>query len=414
MRLFSIFDKPKQEQIETRSTGYDPMWMQALNSALSASTGTRPVNENLSLTVAAVYSAVKLLSELPASLPVNHLELKDGYFKVNQSGPLAETLRRPNDFQTSFTFYQTMLMRLQLRGNAFAFIKRTADRIELIPVYQDHVGVLISPDGDEVFYQVNGVSFASDEFLHFKGMSLDGFLGLSPIQYASRTINNAIDAERYMEKVYERGIITTGFFVTSEKLNDKSFERLQESIKGKSGIDRAGEAQLLDAGVKFERNTLSAVDASVLEQLDYSVEEIARMFRTPKHLLYLDSKGGSTRSFSVQAREFLTYTLMPLMSNIEEELEKKLFTSSQEFQNSNQIRFDTKSLLRADPNERAAFYKDLFNIGSITPNEIRADEGFEPIDGGDQAFVQLNLAPLDQIDKIIEDKINQQINSTNG
>lgn len=410
MRIFSYASEP--EKVETRS--YNPSWMQAVTTAIMSSNSTSVVNENLALTVAAVYSAVKLLSELPASLPAEHLKLENGYFKVNQAGPLAEVLRRPNSFQTGFTFYQSMLMQMHLRGNSFAFIKKTAEKIELIPVYNHYVEIKVSPDGDEVFYSVNGQSFASDEFLHFKGLSTDGIIGLSPIQYAQRTLSNAVDAEKYQNKVYESGITASGFFQTAERLSDKVYNRVKKDIEEKSGVDRAGEALLLEQGLKFERNTLSAIDAGILQQMDFSVEQIARIYRVPKHLLYLESSGGSTRSFSISAREFLTYTLTPLLGNIESELEKKLFTHSQEFQNSNQIRFDTKSLLRADPIERSEYYQNLFNIGSLTPNEIRSFEGLPPIPGADESFVQLNLAPISKIEQVIDDKINKQIDSTNG
>ena len=77
------------------------------------------------------------------------------------------------------------------------------------------------------------------------------------------------------------------------------------------------------------------------------------------------------------------------------------------------ISHDTKALLRVDPEVRAKYYRDLFNIGSITPNEIRAEEGKPPVDGGDSTYIQLNLVPMDKIDDIIADKVSKQINSTN-
>jgi len=307
-----------------------------------------------------------------------------------------------------------MFMKMNLRGNAYAFIlKSPTGEQQLIPIQGD-VTVSISPDGKEIFYSVSGTPFPSYEIVHFRGMSLDGILGLSPIYYAARVINNSIDSQKFMAKVYENGILTTGFFTTAEKLIDKTYQRLKEDIKNKSGIERAGEAQILEQGLKFERNTLSAVDTEILEQMNFSVEEFCRIYRIPKHLMYLDAKGGSTRSFSTQAREFLTYSLSPLLDNIEQELSLKLFSEVEFASGRSRIRFDTSELLRAAPDERSAYYKTLFNIGSITPNEIRAQEGMPPIEGGDTAFVQLNLSPIEQLEEIMADKINKQIVSTNG
>jgi len=419
MSIFSAFATP---QVKTENRNYNPSWLQALNTAFYSSinangTSTTPVNEQQALTVAAVYSAVKLLSEIPAVLDIQHqiLDKKSDYYAPTRTSTIAKLMQRPNSFQTSFTFMQSMLAKMLLRGNSYAFKKRTASGIqELIPVYGTNVQVSVSPEGDEVFYTINGVPFMADEVIHFRGMSIDGILGLSPIFYAARTLNNAIDSETYMNKVFESGIQASGFFLTAEKLTKQVYERLQADIKNKSGIERAGEAQILEQGLKFERNTISATDSQIIENMGFTVEQICRIYRVPKHLLYLDAKGGSTRSFSTQSQEFVTYSLTPIFSNIEEELEVKLLSTKANEEQTERLKFNTKELLRVDPTERVNYYQGLFNIGAITSNEARGEEGLPPVEGGDTPFVQLNLAPLDKIDKIIEDKISQQINSTNG
>lgn len=406
--------KPTQK---TEQRSYNPTWLQQFNEAFfaanQAGSNQSSMNEQTALTISAVYSANKLLSEIPASLEVQVRERNGEYFGLLTKGRVAKVLRKPNAYQTSYQYFQSMFMRMNIRGNSYAFIKRDEfGGKEMYPIL-DSVTISVSPKGDEIFYGVGGQWFSAYEIIHFRGMSLDGIVGLSPIHYAARTLMNAVDAEKYMSKVYENGIITTGFFTTAEKLTEKTYSRLQKDIKSKSGIDRAGEARILEQGLKFERNTLSAVDTEIIEQMSFSVEEVCRIYRIPKHLLYLDSKGGSTKSFSTQAKEFLTYSLSPSLSNVEEELESKLLTLRDYESGNFRIKFATKSLLRASPEERAKYYKELFNIGSMTPNEIRAEEGMPPIEGGDTSFVQLNLAPIDQLEEIIQDKINKQIDSTN-
>ena len=415
MSILSLFNSTKPEA-EVRD--YNPAWLKQMSAAIMSANAINskiePVPEQQALTVSAVYSAVKLLSEIPASLSIFHQEKKDGYYQTIDSGSIADVLRRPNDFQTSFIFMQSMLTKLHLRGNAYAFIMRDGLKIKYIPISDEHtIEVLVSPKGDEIFYKINGVAFQAFEILHFKVMSLDGYVGLSPIQYAVRTLRNMIDSERFMNKVFESGISASGFFTTTERLTTASFERLKKEIAASSGVDRAGEAKVLDSGLKFERNTLSAVDTQIIEGMSFSVEQISRIYRVPKHLLYLDSKGGSTRSFSTQAREFLTYSLAPLFNSIEEEIAVKTLTTAQFKSGKNRIRFDIKALLRVDPKERSDYYKGMFNVGSVTPNEIRAEEDLPPIDGGDTTYIPLNLAPINLIDQIITDKINKQIDSTN-
>jgi HK97 family phage portal protein len=419
MSILSAFStKPKAQ-----NRSYNPSWLTEMNSwfmsGMANGTNATPLSVQKSLTVAAVFSANKLMSEIPASLDLQYRVDDGDYFEHITDGNLAKTLRRPNYYQNSYTFFQSMFMRMNLDGNSYAYIKRSpSGEIQLLPIDAGGTQTMtigISPLGDELFYFANGVPFSADEIVHFRNMSFDGILGLSPIFYASRMLNNAIDSERYMSKFYENGIVATGFFTTAERLTEKTYARMQEDIKNKSGIDRAGQAQILEQGLKFERNTINAADAAIIEAQRFSVEEVCRIYRIPKHLLYLDSQSGSGKSFSTQAREFLTYSLSPMLNNIQEELGMKLLPSDQYESGKGKIMFDTKALLRVDPTERAAYYKSLFNIGAITPNEIRADEGMKPLEeGGDDTFVQLNLAPLDMIEEVIGDKITKQVNSTNG
>lgn len=411
-----IFQRLESKEVEKRE--YNPQWIQTLTSAImgaaKAGTSTTSVSEQQSLTVSAVYSAVSLLSELTASLDLNYEEDDgSGYYKKVKTGKIARCLRKPNDYQTRYSFVQSMKARALLRGNSYAFKLENQDNIKLIPIIGDKtVDVLLSPDGTEVFYRVNGQSFSADEFIHFKGLSLDGIMGLSPIHYAARTLANAVDSERYMNKVFESGIQASGFFQTAEKLTDKVYERLKNDIKDKSGIDRAGEAQILEQGLTFERNTLTAQDAAIADIMSLTVSDIARIFRVPKNLLYEDT--GVKSSSVMNSIEFLTYSLNSSLVNIEQELDYKLLMPSAYDSQTKRIKFDVSNLLRTEPDKRVKYYKDLFDIGGITSNEVRAREGMPSIDGGDDAFVQLNLAPLSMIGDIIQEKINKQIDSTNG
>lgn len=411
LNLFNTRTETPVSNVENRSS-YNPSFLQELTKAVmnaeSYAKGKVVINEQSSMTIAAVFSAVKLLSELTASLTIFHQKKDGNYYRNVTDSAVSKMLKRPAKAFTSYNWMQTMLMRLLLRGNAYAFISRQGSSIELIPIYDKPVDVKVSPDGTEVFYYINGTYFANYEMLHFRGMSLDGFVGISPIQYAARELRNAIDMERYMNKLFESGIMASGFFTTAERLSKASYERMKSDIESKSGIDRAGEARILDSGLKFERNTLSAADSQIIEWAGFSVEEVARIYRVPKHLLYLDAKGGSTRSFSTQAKEFLTYSLSPLLNNVEEEIGGKIINDTAYLTGAEKITFDTKTLLRSDPKERADYYRSLFSLGSIKPDEIRAEEGYEPIDGGDSTYIQLNLAPLGRFDELIEKNLSSQ------
>ena len=163
MGILSAFQSsPKTEKRE-----YNPEWLKTLNSTfslsnLSAPTGVTVPNEHTALTATSVWSAMKLLSEIPASLDIQHRVLNGDYFKNVTDTPIARILRKPNSFQTRFQFFQSMLFRMNLRGNSYALRRMDSyGKIELIPI-NDSVDVSVSPKGDELFYTVNGVTFPQD------------------------------------------------------------------------------------------------------------------------------------------------------------------------------------------------------------------------------------------------------------
>jgi len=142
----------------------------------------------------------------------------------------------------------------------------------------------------------------------------------------------------------------------------------------------------------FQPITVNPSDAQLLETREFNVIDICRFFGvSPVKAFDLSKSSYSTVEATQLA--FLTDTLSPLLEKIELEFERKLYKPSE--RNTIDVRFDTSVLLRADKASLASYYNTLFQIGVITPNEIRKALDMEAIENGDKAFVQVNIQTLD-------------------
>ena len=142
-------------------------------------------------------------------------------------------------------------------------------------------------------------------------------------------------------------------------------------------------------------------DAQLLETREFNVIDICRFFGvSPVKAFDLSKSSYSTVEATQLA--FLTDTLNPLLEKIELEFERKLYKPSE--RNSIDVRFDTSSLLRADKASQASYYNTLFQIGAITPNEIRKALDLEPLENGDKSFVQVNVQTLDNATNLLTEE----------
>ena len=132
-------------------------------------------------------------------------------------------------------------------------------------------------------------------------------------------------------------------------------------------------------------------DAQFIETRRFSVEEIARIFRVPNHLIN-DLSKSSFNNIEQQSLEFAKYSLTPYLVNWEQELNRKLLADRE--LSTHFFKFQTKELLRGDADSRADYYRKLFEIGALSPNEIRTMEDLNKIENGDEFFVPLNLGQL--------------------
>tara|TARA_R110000744_G_scaffold278092_2_gene390380 strand:- start:9243 stop:10475 length:1233 start_codon:yes stop_codon:yes gene_type:complete len=372
------------------------------------------VNPDTAMTFTAVWAAIRLLSESIGQLPISLCEkLPNGDKVIRSEHPLYHLLHhKPNAYMTAYVFINKIMTDLCTVGNSYVQIDRNgAGRpTQLIPIDAKDMTV---KQYDDTYYYMNsktGETYDDYDLLHFKGVSRDGLIGLSPIDTCASAISWGMGLEVYGNSYFKNGAKVSGVLQTDRALSTEAIDRLRNSFEyNYSKIGDANKTLILEEGLKFNTISLSNEASQFLSSRTFSVEEIARIFNIPPHLLR-DLSKSSFSNITEQSREFVQITLMPYMVMMEQELNCKLFKQS-EF-GKLYFEFNVNALLRGNPTERAEYYKTMLNIGAMTINEIRQKENLNSIDNGDKVFMQLNMTTLDNIVDGVNDEENNNVQQT--
>jgi len=357
------------------------------------------VDTNTAIQFTAVWQAMRILSESVAQLPINILE-KDtnGDKKILNTHSLYNLLHtNPNKYMTKYVFIQKIMYDLLTRGNSYVHIIRNgASPIELITLDFEKIG-LKEYEG-EIFYEDSaaGAVYDSHDVLHFKTMSKDGYIGLSPIDTCRDAIANGLALQDYSNSYFRNGAKLSGVLETDRQLSTEAIDRLRHSFQmNYTKIGDSNKTLILEEGLKFSGISLSNEASQFLASRAFSISEVARIFSVPPHLLR-DLTKSSFSNITEQSREFVQYSLVPYLYMMEQEFSTKLFKQN-EIGKLN-IEFNTNALLRGTPKERAEYYRTMLNIGAMSINEIRAKESMNRVGAeGDNLFMQMNMTTISNI-----------------
>ena len=382
----------------------DPLLAEWFGAGSNTASGIA-VTPDIAMREAAVYSCVRVLSESVAQLPLHIYRRRDGGGKDRApEHPLYHVLHdQPNRSQTSFEFRETLMAHVALRGNSVCRIVPLGGKGvgELVQLEPDRVEIFMAPDGRRAYRytpQKGGQEiYLQNEIFHVPGLSFDGLSGLSPIKYHRETVGASLAVKEFGARLFANGTHIGAVVEHPAKLSENAITRLKEDLRKKfSGMMNAGKPIVLEEGMKFSKLGMTAEDAQYLDSRKFSRSEIASLFRVPLYKIAGDTeatKGWST--LEQQSTDFVTDTLMPWLVRIEQAILRDLI-SPEDRRRGYFAEFNVMGLLRGDAAARAAYYKARFEVGSITPNQIRALENENPEAGGDKAFVPLNMIPIDQ------------------
>ena len=377
------------------------------------------VNEETALRLSTVWACIRVISESVASLPLEiYKKNKDGTKSIQTKHPLYNLLHStPNNLMTSFSFRDTIQTQLLLYGNAFVHIERNKAERPISLNILDPKKIQIKIVHGELYYHVQQGGgnqdkvYNQEEVLHLLGMSHNGLVGKSPIECARENLGLSMASLEYGAAFFGNGASLSGVLEHPNSLSKEASERLAYSWNQKfQGPQQAHKTAVLEEGMKYKELGIPPAQAQFLETRRFQTEEIARNFRCPPHMIG-DLSRASFSNIEQQSIDFVVHTLRPWLVRWEQELNRKLFKESEKGKFF--FKYTIEGLLRGDTKTRSDFYKDLFNIGVLSPNDIRQLENLNPVDGGDTYYVPLNLAPttVSRDPQLTEDIMSAEDNS---
>ena len=395
--LFHSRDKPQNSTVGSRYAFY-----------MGGSSSGKSVTERSAMQMTAVYACVRILSEAIAGLPLHMYRYKDDGGKEKAiDHPLYRLLHdEPNPEMSSFVFRETLMTHLLLWGNAYAQIIRNGkgEIIGLYPLMPNKMTVSRDDHGQLYYtYQKSQeelpkdnkqtVVLAPSDVLHIPGLGFDGLVGYSPIAMAKNAIGLAIATEEYGSKFFANGASPSGVLEHPGTIKDP--ERLRESWQNTFGGSRnSNKIAVLEEGLKFTPISISPNEAQFLETRKFQINEIARIFRVPPHMVG-DLEKSSFSNIEQQSLEFVKYTLDPWVVRWEQSIQRTLFT--QDEKKSYFVKFNVEGLLRGDYQSRMNGYATARQNGWMSANDIRELENLDRIpaeEGGDLYLVNGNMIPI--------------------
>ena len=357
------------------------------------------------LKLSAVFRAVDGISNSVAKLP---LYLMDGTTRERVTAhPVLPLLTvRPNELMTAATFKKMLETERLLTGNGYAYIVRdrvTMEPAEFIPLQNELVTPWLDAAGT-LWYMVRMpctgrmYKLPPADVLHFKGFSRDGITGISVLRYAAEVILTGRQAQQYEMNYYAKGTQVPGVLSTETDLSKENREAIRaEWERIHSGADNAFRVAVLDLGTKYQPIGITNKDSQFIESKGVTVEDISRFFAMP---LYKLSAGKQSYSSNEQnAIEYVNDTLMPVLTQYEQEYTYKLLFDSERRQNL-RIRVNQNAELRGDLSARANWYKVMREIGPYSVNDVRELEDLPDVAGGDTRNASLNYIPLERFDEL--------------
>ena len=380
---------------------------------MGTSAAGKSVNERSAMQMTAVYACVRILSESIAGLPLHMYRYEEDGSKTKAvEHPLYHLLHdEPNPEMTSFIFRETLMSHLLLWGNAYAQIIRNGkgDIIALYPLMPNRMKVERDAKG-QLYYEyqtmkedaptMKGAVYQLDpsEVLHVPGLGFDGLVGYSPIAMAKNAIGLAIAAEEYGSKFYANGAAPSGVLEHPNVLKDPA--KVRDSWNAAfGGSSNAHRVAVLEEGMKYTPISISPNEAQFLETRKFQIDEIARIFRVPPHMVG-DLEKSSFSNIEQQSLEFVKYTLNPWVCRWEQALQRALLSDDEKGKYF--FRFNVEGLLRGDYQSRMNGYATARQNGWMSANDIRELENLDRIPaelGGDLYLVNGNMLPLSQVEQ---------------
>ena len=360
------------------------------------------INEENALNCPAVKAAITVLAEAIQTLPIEICEtLKSGRHVQATDHPLQEILSRVANEETAAPVWKnTSQIHLGQYGNSYSLIQRNVRGDRIAGLWQrspkpERTKPVRNPKDGKIWYELHDERGRLEELvpavdmLHIPYFSLDGIVGKSPIRMIREAIGGNKGAERFANEMFKNGGAAEGNFTVPGRLSEPAYNRLKESIDQESDHGHRHKRRILEEGMKFDPNSHDPQKMQMIEVRRFLIEEIARAYRVTPHLLQ-DLTHGTFSNITELGRQFIVFTMTPWISLWTGQINWKLLKPPFH------ARFNAKEFLKGDPAALSAWYRTMFMIGYFSLNDIRHEEGQNPIDdaNANEHFVPANMIPL--------------------
>jgi len=365
------------------------------------------VSPETALECTAVLACVRVLSESIASLPFNvYRRLPGGGKEIAEEQHLHEVLcYQPNSWMTGFEFRELMQSWLLLWGNAYAYIKggRQGGVTELIPLHPSRMEVKRLTNGKLRYYytepttpiqpQVEVTEYRQDEIFHLRWLSSDGVTGFVPTSLSRDAIGLARATELHSGSFFGNGAQPGTYIETDQPHKPEVLARFKEQWNdAHQGPDKAYKTVVMPFGFHRKQVEIRNDTAQLIETRRYQVEEVARAYRVPPHLLG-DLTNVRFSTVEQSAIDFVTFSLIPWCRRWEMACRRDLVVDDKQYF----CQFDVNALMAGDYAARSQFIREMANLGALDVDEIRAQIGYNPLpnDMGKKRFIQVNMQLLE-------------------
>lgn len=380
------------------NTDFGGTWHPAtgLNERFSKNASGETVTPQTAMTLSAYYAAIRCIAEDVAKLPLPVYRNMEPRGKEKVRGHAVAKLlnREPNKEMTAMSFRETITAMALGWGGGFAEIQRRGmEPVALWPIHASRVTIARGGDGSIVYRVRNDddsmTPLTPMQVFHIHGLGGDGLNGWSVAKLGADSLGLAMAAQKMGGAFFANGTNIGGILEHPGNLSEEGADNLRRSWHQRyAGADKSAQVLILEEGMKFQKLGIPPDDAQFLETRQFQVEEIARWFRIPPHKIQ-HLANATFSNIESQAIEYVQDCLMPWMIRWEQEVQRKLLgVDAVEFS-----QHVVTSLLRGDQAARSTFYREQFNVGALSQNDIRELENMNPVEGGDTYYINGAMIP---------------------
>ena len=355
------------------------------------------MTEATALTIPAFFHAMRLTAQIIGQEPFSVVEVLDRGTRIAREHPVHHLLTsEPNEFQTASAFRETITAHAFSYGGGFAYIERNGNYrpTALIPLLPDRTWPV--RESGRFFFRttVNGQTIDLDPYnvLHLPGFSYDGLNGVPLVRLMKDTLGLSKAEELYAAAFFGNGCHHGGIVEVAGKLTPAAMTNLSASMaQNHGGLGNAFRTLFLEEGHKFTPVGVDPDKSQLLASRQFSLVSIAQVVGMSPHLLF-DLSRATFSNIEHLGIEAVTYSFKPWANRWQQECNRKLLYESEKGQF--ECRLDLSALHAGDATSQAVVDKADFDMCAITPNERRAKRGRNPIDGGDEPFLNTAYLPL--------------------